>query len=326
MVFEFSPTERFDFLAAFAQHIGTTLQDHTVTLPHWLGVGSIRRVRLAPGFSLLIHEYTLANELILRRTAADNTADRVNVLFQASDYGGEQTDATDSASTTYRPEYSVRVTSPDMDSELYFPPGRPIVFLVLSMNRAALRDLLRLSRLNGVVEQILGGTQAFLFYETLSADAHQLLRTLVAVDTRKDLAELRIWLQVQALVCWLFERLLTRGHRPHRPVHRADADALSQVRVAVVADLSAPPELAQLAQLAGMSTSKLTDLFRQVFGDSIYGYYQKARMAEAGHLLRQTGYSVSETGHRLGFSNLSHFGRLFEKHYGITPKRFAINA
>lgn len=320
MLFEFSPSEKFNFLAAFARHIGTTLEDHTVTLPDWLGVGSIRRVRLAPGFSLLIHQYTLVDELILRRTAADNTADRVNVLFQASDYVGDQTNA---SSTTYRQDYSVRVTSPDIDSELYFPAGRPIVFLVLSMNRSALHDLLQLSGTNGVVAQILGGTQAFLFYETLSADAHQFLRTLVAVDTRKDLAELRIWIQVQALICWLFERLLTRDTRPHRPIHPADADGLSQVRAAVIADLSVPPQLAQLAQLAGMSASKLTDLFRQVFGDSIYDYYQKARMAEAGRLLRQAGYSVSETGHQLGFSNLSHFGRLFEKHYGIKPKRFA---
>ena len=71
-----------------------------------------------------------------------------------------------------------------------------------------------------------------------------------------------------------------------------------------------------------MSVSKLTDLYKQVFGDSIYDYFQKARMDEAGYLLRQGGYSVSEIGHRLGFSNLSHFGRLFEKYHGITPKRF----
>src|SRR5205823_3573424 len=113
--------------------------------------------------------------------------------------------------------------------------------------------------------------------------AHQTLRTLVAVEAQDDLAELRVWIQVQALLCWLFERLLARETRQQRPIHRADADGLSQVRAAVVADLSVPPQLPQLAQLAGMSTSKLTDLFKQVFGDSIYDYYQKARMAEAGH-------------------------------------------
>lgn len=74
-----------------------------------------------------------------------------------------------------------------------------------------------------------------------------------------------------------------------------------------------------------MSVSKLTDRYKQVFDHSIYDYFQKAWMDEAGHLLRQGGCSVAETGHRLGFSNMSHFSRLFKKHHGSTPKRFAMD-
>ncbi|ADB41339.1 helix-turn-helix transcriptional regulator [Spirosoma linguale] len=325
MVFEFAPGEQFNFLAAFANRVGTLLQDATVTLPNWLGTGSIKRVRLTPDFSLLIHQYTLTEELILRRTAADNTADRVNVLFQASVRADGQPGDDNGVTAGQRQEYTVRITSPDIDSELRFPPGRGVLFVVLSMNRSALRQLLGIGTTNEVVEQILQGTQAFLFYETMNAEAHQTLEALVRIDDREELGNLRSWIRVQALLCWLFERLLTRETGKHRPIHRADADQLSRVRAAVVADLRQPPRLAQLALLAGMSTSKLTDLFKQVFGDSIYDYFQKARMIEASHLLRQEGYSVSETGHRLGFSNLSHFSRLFEKHYGIKPKQFARN-
>ncbi|CAN5333028.1 AraC family transcriptional regulator [soil metagenome] len=267
--------------------IGTFVENDTVTLPRWLGDGSMKRVRLSPGFSLLIHQYTLIEELRLQRTAADNSANRVNVLFDASDRVSGQPVPTDAMPAEQGLTHTVRITSPDIDSQLRFPPGTPIVFVVLSMNRSALGSLLRINGTNGVVEQILRGSQAFLFYETLSADAYQLLRTLVAIDTDKDLASLRIWIQVQALLCWLFERLLTRETRQQRPVHRVDADGLSLVRAAVVADLSVPPHLAQLAQLAGMSTSKLTDLFKQVFGDTIYEHYQKARMSQAAHLLRQ---------------------------------------
>jgi AraC-like DNA-binding protein len=45
-------------------------------------------------------------------------------------------------------------------------------------------------------------------------------------------------------------------------------------------------------------------------------------MEEAAFLLKQGGYSVSQVGFELGFTNLSHFSRLFESHYGITPKKF----
>lgn len=323
MIFDFAPTEQFNFLAAFAQRIGVSLEDNTLTLPSSLGVGSIRLVRLAPDFSLLIHQYVLSEELILRRTAADNTADRVNVLFQGHARTNGQQAPNEGTSIDRRAEYTIRITSPDINAELRFPPGAATFFAVLSMARPALRNLLRLSRLNGVVEQILVGRHGFLFYETMSADAQKTLSALVAVNTRLDLGGLRIWIQVQELICWLFDRLLARELVKHRSVHRVDADQLGRVRAAVVADLSSPPQLGQLAQLAGMSIAKLTDLYKQVFGDSIYDYFQNARMDEAGYLLQQGGCSVSEVGYRLGFSNLSHFGRLFERHHGVKPKRFA---
>lgn len=323
MTFDFAPAENFNFLSAFAQRIGTPLLHDTLTLPPSLGIGWIKRVRLAPDFSLLMHQYTLTQELILKRTAADNTADRVNVLFQLHAEPEGQPGPDGVAPTGKRVEYTVRITSPDINSELRFPPGVAIFFTVLSMTRPALRNLLRLKKMNGVVAQILTGEQGFLFYETMSADAQKKLKMLAAVDTQLELGELRIWIQVQELLCWLFDRLLTREMVRHYPIHHVDAEQLGRVRAAVVADLSAPPQLPELAQLAGMSVSKLTSLYKQVFGYSIYDYFQRLRMEEAGHLLRQSDYSVSETGHRLGFSNLSHFSRLFEKHHGVKPKRFA---
>ncbi len=320
MVFDFAPGEQFSFLEAFGLRVGASVENDTLTLPPDLGIGTIRRVRLAPEFSLLIHQYTLVDELILRRTAADNAADRVNVLFQG--HVRPTTQAGDEPLPHRQADHTVRITTPDINAELRFPPRVVIVFLVLSMSRPALRNLLKINEMNGVVTQILMGNQ-FLFYETMNADAQQMLLSLAAADTQTELGEFRIWIQVQALLAWLFARLLARETQTHRPVHRADAGQLERVRVAVIADLSVPPRLPELAGLAGMSLSKLTDLYKQVFGDSIYDYFQKARMDKAGHLLRQGGYSVSETGHMLGFSNLSHFGRLFEKHHGITPKRFA---
>ena len=325
MIFEFAPGPHFNFLEAFARHTGAVLQDTTLTLPPALGTGTMKAIRLTPEFSMLVHHYTLREALILQRTVAENAGDRINVLFHIDTSPDQFIEPNEMANRDSRAVYAIRITSPNIHSQMRFPPEQPVFFAVLTTTRTALGHLLKLKKITGVVEQILVGKQGFLFYETLGADTQKALRTLVAVDGGGDLSEFRIWIQVQELLYWLFDRLLARETNKHRPVHQADADELGRIRAAIVADLSVPPQLPELAKSAGMSVSKLTDLFKQVFGDSIYTYYQKTRLAEAGYLLQQGNYSVSEVGHQLGFSNLSHFSRLFEKHHGSTPKRFATN-
>lgn len=89
-------------------------------------------------------------------------------------------------------------------------------------------------------------------------------------------------------------------------------------------DFARPPRLSELAIYAGMSVSKLKTLFRQIFGKPVYAYYNMLRMQEAARLLKEKHLSVSETGYALGFSNLSHFSRLFEQHMGLKPKKYAM--
>lgn len=52
----------------------------------------------------------------------------------------------------------------------------------------------------------------------------------------------------------------------------------------------------------------------------ISDYYQHLRTKDAARLLRWEKLPVSKAGYRMGFENLSHFSRVFEKHIGKKPK------
>ena len=69
-----------------------------------------------------------------------------------------------------------------------------------------------------------------------------------------------------------------------------------------------------------MSSTKLKRLFSQIFGNSIFSYYQGLRMKEAAILLKEKKYSVSEVGYKLGFTNLGALFRIFKQHIGMNPK------
>ena len=87
--------------------------------------------------------------------------------------------------------------------------------------------------------------------------------------------------------------------------------------------LETPPVIKELAVGAHIGPSKLKRLFKQVFGSSIFNYYQVFRMKEAARLLKEEKLSVSEVGYRLGFTNLSHFSRVFNDHIGMKPKQYS---
>ena len=71
-----------------------------------------------------------------------------------------------------------------------------------------------------------------------------------------------------------------------------------------------------------MSAPKLRKLFKQTFGQGVFAYYQAMRMQQAARLLQEKHLSVAEVGYQLGFTNLSHFARVFEQHFGLKLKKY----
>ena len=148
----------------------------------------------------------------------------------------------------------------------------------------------------------------------------QALKRISLINETTKLPALLYQTRVQELIYFLFTRLFSRKTDALLSINQEDVKKIYQVRASILADLSVPPQLSDLAKNIGMSPTKMKQLFRQIFGDSIYNYFQVERMNEAAHLLRN--FTVSQVGYRVGFSNLSHFARLFEKHHQMKPKRY----
>jgi len=123
----------------------------------------------------------------------------------------------------------------------------------------------------------------------------------------------------------LFTALLKRKNTAISTLNKLDVQKIYKIRDQILKNLDTPPNLKVLAQVAGFSESKLKRLFKQIFGNSLYDYYQVFRMKEAARLLKEHKLSVSEVGYKLGFSNLSHFSRVFEKHLGLKPKKYSMS-
>ncbi len=324
MIFSFTATPDFDFMTYFARHIQGTVHNDLLMIPNHLGQGYIRKLTFGPDFKITIHRYLLNEDLILKRHTSGLGNDLITVFF----YNNEQAlqiAYNDDTQVLFsqRDESAIQVTSNDLSSTIRFPAHQTIHYVVVALKPDRIRDLLAVNEPNSVIQTITGSGNSFLFFESMTAETKLLLKNLTAVDMNDPLSHFYMQIKVQELLYLVFHKLAFRESAAHQTINSADAERLLHIRHEIISDLSVPPVIRELAQLAAMSETKLKQLFKQTFGTTIYNYYQQARMEEAAFLLKQGKHSVGEVGYELGFSNLSHFSRLFEKHYGLSPKRYS---
>ncbi|MFP4048387.1 MAG: helix-turn-helix transcriptional regulator [Desulfovermiculus sp.] len=82
-----------------------------------------------------------------------------------------------------------------------------------------------------------------------------------------------------------------------------------------------PPSIVELASRAGVSASKLKQLFPHICGTTPYAYLRRLRMEKAISLLRQGEMNVTEVAYAVGYDSISHFSKLFHQYHGIHPSR-----
>ncbi|HUF03416.1 MAG TPA: AraC family transcriptional regulator [Aridibacter sp.] len=81
-------------------------------------------------------------------------------------------------------------------------------------------------------------------------------------------------------------------------------------------------QLAHLADLSGVHPVYFARQFRRFYGCSVGEYRRKLQFQEAVDLLGDRRLSIAETACSVGFSDQSHFSRIFVRELGITPGRY----
>ena len=79
--------------------------------------------------------------------------------------------------------------------------------------------------------------------------------------------------------------------------------------------------LNSLARSIGMSSFHFARVFAELAGAPPHRYLLRVRLNQAATRLLD-GTSVTETCFQSGFSNLSHFVRTFQRHFGVSPAQF----
>jgi len=100
---------------------------------------------------------------------------------------------------------------------------------------------------------------------------------------------------------------------------------IKKAKEIVIANMSEPPGLQELADQVGLNLKKLKMGFKQIYGDTVYGFLFDYKMDCARKLLDSGSYNVNEVGLKIGYSTGSHFIAAFKKKFATTPKKYLMS-
>ena len=101
--------------------------------------------------------------------------------------------------------------------------------------------------------------------------------------------------------------------------NEADREKIIKAREILIQQIGEPITIKELSRKVAINECYLKKGFKEMFGTTIFDFYQSQRMEHAKYLLYEKGLSVTEVSLMLGYSSISHFSTAFKKHTGLKP-------
>jgi AraC family transcriptional regulator len=101
--------------------------------------------------------------------------------------------------------------------------------------------------------------------------------------------------------------------------NEADREKIVKAREILLQHIGEPITIKALSRKVAMNECYLKKGFKEMFGSTIFDFYQSQRMEHAKYLLYEKGLNVTEVSVLLGYSSISHFSTAFKKHTGLKP-------
>ncbi|TBU71238.1 response regulator transcription factor [Phytopseudomonas daroniae] len=140
---------------------------------------------------------------------------------------------------------------------------------------------------------------------------------LKSCEPQEVLARIRIHLQL----AW---RETSLGAVPSADVEPAtDAEVLLRAAMRLIAQhLDDMPSLAEIARKVGTHDKRLSGIFREHLGMTVFAYIREVRLKQGLELLANSGMSIQDIAELVGFRSACNFTTAFRERMGMTPSQF----
>lgn len=299
----------------FAEAIGAIVKGRFIYIPENKGGGFITGFNWR-NLRMMIRNYHLKEEVLIERVNefAEGQED-VIFLLNSVFSSNEKELASEKA--------SVLICKHAVSSVMEMPSNTIFSSITIAVSKQYLHSFFG-SVKHPIVESVLEAKDNFVFETGISPEIIKTASEILNQSVPESFESHFYKLKCEELLCYIFTLLMQREAIPTSNMHIDDIKAIYAIKAHLETHLDEPPNIANLAVEARMSEPKLRKLFKQTFGKGVFEFYQSLRMQEAARLLKTNHLTISEVGYQLGFTNLSHFSRVFEQHIGMKPKKYSM--
>jgi len=190
----------------------------------------------------------------------------------------------------------------------------PAVFLVLYIDDAFLRDC------NRACDSFVFASASIHLDALAQSSAVQVMQKVLLPQTSADLP---MEVDLRSLLAHIVDQ--AAPPKPAREVPRLRHLVDYRLRVAMAhmrANVGSPTPTEELAEVVGLSRSRLCALFLDELGTSPHVFWNTVRLEAATQRLNADHANLTELALDLGFSTSGNFSRFFREHTGVTPSAY----
>lgn len=172
--------------------------------------------------------------------------------------------------------------------------------------------------------KLISRKDGWFFYSPMLLEIDTLINEMLLIDQDKGLRRGVFFAKAIEIIT----RLKVHGVKNHFKnvifdLHPKDLDLMLQIKDKILLNYVKPPNVEALSLEMGISISKMQKTFKKVFNMPILQFFNYQRTLEAQRLIKRTTKDFTEIAYELGYSDLSHFSKVYAKFIGYRPSEEA---
>jgi AraC-like DNA-binding protein len=301
-------------LQYLARQLKVSPQNNSINIPADIGDGIIKVIVLPNGLQTLMVKI-LFNKDVQVKSGNTNQGDYI-LNFDEAEIP-EDKNADNKTINSF-----VRLTGASFKHWETVKKGTSVQYLKILFSKEWLSDYMGLREKMSMFEKFIPLKSDAAEKERLNEEYRRIINELWLINDDDPLQNIYYNNRILLLIEQFFTRMHAEMLSPKGKYKLTADDILKLKKVEAILNSPgrSPLSITALANKVAMTKAKLAHAFKQVYGTSVYNYYQNQRMQKAHELLSTGSFSVKEVSEKLGYTNLSNFVLAFTKQFNTSPK------